>query len=53
MSSAPPGHSAGAFVHAVGSKRGGKRPELTVMGASGSARASIELPSQIGTLTAT
>lgn len=35
----------------MGSKMGGKHPELTTMGASSSAGASIEL-SQIDTLTA-
>lgn len=36
----------------MGSKMGGKHPELTTMGASSSAGASIELLSQIDTLTA-
>lgn len=44
--------SVDAFVHAMGSKMGGKHPELTTMGASSSAGASIELLSQIDTLTA-
>lgn len=36
----------------MGSKMGGKHPELTTMGGSSSAGASIELLSQIDTLTA-